>query len=142
MRPFRYLLFMLFWRDFDRRKSPLNATLRALVQVLVAQRNGCAFCADLNALHLLQRAGNLDKLDALARYREEAVFTDSEKVALAYAEAISATPVVVGKGLQEDVQEHFSREEIVELTGLVAFQNMSAKFNTALDLPAQGLCLR
>jgi len=31
-------------------------------------------------------------------------------------------------------------DAIVELTALIAFQNMSSKFNAALDLPAQGLC--
>jgi alkylhydroperoxidase family enzyme len=34
----------------------------------------------------------------------------------------------------------FDDDTIVELTGLVAFQNLSSKFNSALDVPAQGFC--
>jgi hypothetical protein len=36
--------------------------------------------------------------------------------------------------------EYFNEDEIVELTGLIAFQNLSSKFNSALDLPPQGFC--
>jgi alkylhydroperoxidase family enzyme len=42
--------------------------------------------------------------------------------------------------LFERIRTHFNDDAIVELTGLIAFQNMSSKFNSALDLPAQGLC--
>ncbi len=34
----------------------------------------------------------------------------------------------------------FDQDGIVELTGLIAFQNLSSKFNSALDVPAQGFC--
>jgi alkylhydroperoxidase family enzyme len=34
----------------------------------------------------------------------------------------------------------FDEDAIVELTGLIAFQNMSSKFNSALGIPAQGFC--
>ncbi len=36
--------------------------------------------------------------------------------------------------------QHFDEDAIVELTGLIAFQNLSSKFNSALDVPAQGFC--
>lgn len=42
--------------------------------------------------------------------------------------------------LFEGLRRHFSDDAIVELTALVAFQNMSSKFNAALGVPAQGLC--
>ena len=38
------------------------------------------------------------------------------------------------------LQEWYSSDDIIELTALVSFQNLSAKFNTALDVPAQGFC--
>lgn len=34
----------------------------------------------------------------------------------------------------------YSSDDIIELTALISFQNLSAKFNTALDVPAQGFC--
>jgi len=38
------------------------------------------------------------------------------------------------------LQAHVNEDEIAELTGLIAFQNMSSKFNAALAVPPQGFC--
>lgn len=38
------------------------------------------------------------------------------------------------------LKQHYDDDALVELTGLVAFQNLSSKFNAALDVPAQGFC--
>ena len=38
------------------------------------------------------------------------------------------------------MKRHFDDDAVVELTGLVAFQNLSSKFNSALGVPAQGFC--
>ena len=40
----------------------------------------------------------------------------------------------------EHLRSYFDDDRIVELTGLIAFQNMSSKFNSALGVPAQGFC--
>ena len=49
-----------------------------------------------------------------------------------------------GAGVDEvhirSLREYFTEDAIVELTGLVAFQNLSSKFNAALGVPAQGFC--
>jgi len=39
-----------------------------------------------------------------------------------------------------ELRRHFDEDAVVELTGLIAFQNMSSKFNAALDVPPQGFC--
>ena len=39
-------------------------------------------------------------------------------------------------------RKHFTDDAVIELTGLVAFQNLSSKFNSALDVPPQGFCRR
>lgn len=39
-----------------------------------------------------------------------------------------------------ELKQHFDDDTIVELTGLIAFQNLSSKFNAALDIEAQGFC--
>ena len=40
----------------------------------------------------------------------------------------------------ESLRSYFDDDGIVELTGLIAFQNMSSKFNSALGVPARGFC--
>ncbi|MEQ1846275.1 MAG: carboxymuconolactone decarboxylase family protein, partial [Nitrospira sp.] len=57
-----------------------------------------------------------------------------------YVEAVTYTDRQVDDNLSQRLHEYFNEDEIVELTGLIAFQNLSSKFNSALDLPSQGFC--
>ncbi len=124
----------------DRRSSPLDPALRSLVTVLVSQINWCAFCVDINSLTLANRTGSMDKVLALSNWQDSDLYNEQEKVALEYAEAITYSDRQVSSELMDRVKLHFGEDEIVELTGLIAFQNMSSKFNSALDVPAQGFC--
>lgn len=46
----------------------------------------------------------------------------------------------VDDALTQRLLEYFDENTIVEITGLIAFQNLSSKFNSALNVPAQGFC--
>jgi uncharacterized peroxidase-related enzyme len=124
----------------DRRSSPLDPALRSLVQVRVSQINHCAFCVDINAASGLKRGAAQAKLAELARHAASAAFSEAEKAALAYAEAMTDSGRRSDEAVIERLRRHFSDDAIVELTALVAFQNMSSKFNAALGVPAQGFC--
>ena len=63
-----------------------------------------------------------------------------KRVVLEYVEAVTYTDRQVDEDLSRHLREYFNEDDIVELTGLIAFQNLSSKFNSALDLPAQGFC--
>ena len=80
------------------------------------------------------------KVEALANWRDSQLFNENERVALEYAEAVSITGQTVSEDLITRLKSDFDQDAIVELTGLVAFQNLSSKFNSALDVPAQGFC--
>ena len=82
----------------------------------------------------------MEKVDALENWRDSELFNDLEKAALQYAEAMTRSDQQVTDEMVDKLREHFDEDGIVELTGLVAFQNMSSKFNSALDIPAQGFC--
>lgn len=124
----------------DRRSSPLDPALRSLITVRVSQINHCLFCVDLNSATLIRRGTHLEKVQALERWRESGMFNDLERVALDYAEAMTVPQRGVDDAMMECLRRHFDDDAIVELTGLVAFQNMSSKFNAALGVPAQGFC--
>lgn len=124
----------------DRRSSLLQPDLRSLLTVRISQINHCSFCVDINSATLMKRGASLDKVDALGTWRESDIFTDQERDALEYAEAMTRTDDEITADLRERLQSHFSDDQIVELTGLIAFQNMSSKFNSALDVPPQGFC--
>jgi AhpD family alkylhydroperoxidase len=124
----------------DRKTSPIEPALRSLITVRVSQINGCSFCVDLNAATLLQRGASFDKLEALSRWQGSNLFDDRERAALDYAEAVTRLDHRVDNDLFVRLQSHFDADAIVELTGLIAFQNMSSKFNAALGVPPQGFC--
>jgi len=82
----------------------------------------------------------MNKVEALERWQESELFDNKERVVLEYVEAVTYTGRQVDDNLTQRLYEYFNEDEIVELTGLIAFQNLSSKFNSALDLPAQGFC--
>ena len=124
----------------DRRSSPIDPALRSLVTVRVSQINACAFCVDINSATLLKRGVSLDKVQALQLWPESALFDQRERIALEYAEAITKSDQRVNDDGVERLRGYFDDDGIVELTGLIAFQNMSSKFNSALGVPSQGFC--
>lgn len=124
----------------DRKSSPLSPALRSLVTVRVSQINWCRFCVDLNTATLLKRGVAMEKVEALEDWQGSACFDARERAALDYAEAVTRSDRQVTDEVVERLREHFSDDAIVELTGLIAFQNMSSKFNSALAVPAQGFC--
>lgn len=130
----------LLYGALNRRSSPLSPALRSLVTVRVSQINHCAFCVDINSATLAKRGVAMEKIDALAHWRDSALFAPEERLALEYAEAMTLTGQGVNDELRARLKEHWSDDAIVELTGLVAFQNLSSKFNAALDVPSQGFC--
>ncbi len=124
----------------DRKSSPLDPILRSLVTVRVSQINWCHFCVDINSATLSKRAGSMDKVEALEQWKENDLFDDKEKVVLEYTEAVTYSDQQVSDELIQRLKEFFDEDGIVELTGLIAFQNLSSKFNSALDVPPQGFC--
>jgi uncharacterized peroxidase-related enzyme len=124
----------------DRRSSPVSPLLRSLVTVRVSQINWCHFCVDINSAVLAKRDGSMDKVEALGNWRQSDLFTDQERTVLEYAEAMTDTNIQVSDDLVERLRTWFDEDGIVELTALVAFQNLSSKFNSALAMPPQGFC--
>ncbi len=138
--PRSFLLLTLLYRTIDRADSPIEPGLRALVQVRVSRINWCGFCVDLNSAAALERSVPFAKLAALDDYERSPLFTERERAALAYAEAATDPARRVDDAGFARLRSHFDEQAVLELTALVAFQNLSSKFNAALGVPAQGFC--
>ncbi len=130
----------LLYGALDRRTSPIPPALRALLTVRVSQLNGCRFCVDINSATLLRRGVPLAKVEAVTDWRNSPLFDDRERAALAYAEAVTDLTLTVDDALIVWLKQHFDDDALIELTGLIAFQNLSSKFNVALDVSPQGFC--
>lgn len=130
----------LLYGALDRRRSPIEPALRSLLTVRVSQINWCAFCVDINSATGLKRGVSEAQLAALAEFETSSLFDARQKAALAYAEAMTRSDLGVGDARMEALKTHFDDDAIIELTALIAFQNMSSKFNAALAVAPQGFC--
>ena len=74
----------------------------------------------------------------LARYRESDAFSPLEKAVLDYAVALSKTPADASDELVARLRKELSDEQLVELTGAIAWENFRARFNRGFDVAAQG----
>jgi AhpD family alkylhydroperoxidase len=102
-------------------KSAIGGRLIELVQLRISQINGCGFCVDMHWRKLLQEDANPRHLNAVAVWREAPFFSERERAALAWAEAINALPQRDDtEPAYEQVRRQFSEQEIVELSYAVA----------------------
>ena len=82
------------------------------------------------------------KILALPDYATSPLYSDRERAALEYADAITATGRDVPDALFERLRRHFDDDALVELTAVIAWENASSKFNRALRVPSQDLWKR
>ncbi|RKZ37045.1 MAG: carboxymuconolactone decarboxylase family protein [Gammaproteobacteria bacterium] len=130
----------LLYGALDRRSSPIEPLLRALITVRVSQINWCTFCVDINSSLVLKRGGNEEKLGELPAFQTSPLFSEREKAALDYAEAMTHSDRQPTPEHFATLRRHFDDDGIIELTGLIGFQNLSSKFNAALAVEPQGFC--
>ena len=95
---------------------------------------------DINSSRGMSHGTTLEKLSAVSRFRESPLFSDPERAALGFAEAVARTPTAVTDAEFEPLRRHFTTPQIVELAATIAIEHFRAKFNTALGVQSQGLC--
>lgn len=113
----------------------LERSLLELVKTRASQLNGCAYCIDMHTKDARTNGESEQRLYALSAWREAPFYTDRERAALAWAEAVT----LVSQGsspdaLYDETRRHFSERELVDLTlALVAINSwnrMSISFRT------------
>jgi alkylhydroperoxidase family enzyme len=116
----------------------VDEALKVLAETKAAALVNCEFCCDI-ASSIAREAGVTEaQLLALPRYRESAEFSALEKLVLDYACAISRTPARVSDELFASLREHFDERQMVELTNVIALENMRARFNSAFEMTPAG----
>lgn len=138
--PRLFMTVAMLYGALDARRSRLDPVLRSLLTVRISQLNWCRFCVDINSATLARRAGSMAKVEALEEWRTSELYSAAERAALDYAEAMTITGRGVTDELMAGLRRHYDDDAIIELTALIAFQNLSSKFNSALDVPPQGFC--
>ena len=97
---------------------------------------------DINSSRVLETTeGGMEKLAEVTSWRDSRLFSESERLALEYAERITYTDRKVDDALGVELKKHFSDAQIVEMTAAIAMENFRSKFNPPLGIEAQGFCM-
>jgi AhpD family alkylhydroperoxidase len=120
-----------------RKGNSVDERLKYLVELKGAQMIGCEFCVDLGSQICRNSGFSDEELLAIPRYRESDLFSDREKVALDFTVAVMRTPVEVTDELFARMKEHFTDEQLVEITALLTVVNLD-RFNAAFGVGSAG----
>lgn len=115
----------LYALDSFIKESSLDPTVWELVKIRASQINGCAFCVDLHSFAARQAGESLERLFAVAAWREAPFFTDTERAALALTEA--ATVFEHGQVADEvwdEAATHFDEEQLAVLVLAIGVINL------------------
>ena len=104
-------------------KCGLEHPLLELVKIRASQINGCAYCIDMHTKDARAAGETEQRLYALSAWRETPFFSNRERVALAWTEAVTRIGEGVTEALFAEVSGEFSEKELADLTWAVAAIN-------------------
>ncbi|WP_432093531.1 carboxymuconolactone decarboxylase family protein [Streptomyces sp. bgisy100] len=118
--------------------NKLDPGLKALALMASAASIGCAWCLDFGYWESRRQGMDHRRLHEVPTWRESEVYTPLERDVMEYAEAMTATPPTVDDALVARLREQLGEPAVVELTAMVAVENMRSRINTALGMTSQG----
>jgi AhpD family alkylhydroperoxidase len=108
---------MMAMEMFVRKQSKLEPALIELVKMRASQINGCAYCIDMHSKDARADGETEQRLYALSAWEETPFFTNRERSALAWTEAVTLiTEGHVPDAVYQEAKKSFSEEELVNLT--------------------------
>jgi AhpD family alkylhydroperoxidase len=112
--------------------SGLEHSLQELVKTRASQINGCGYCLHMHTRDARAAGETEERLHVLAAWRESPLYTERERAALAWTEALT---LIAERGAPDDVYSDlkacFAEEEMVELTLLITTINAWNRLNVA-----------
>lgn len=117
-------------------QSTIGNQLVELLSFRVSQINGCAVCLEMHSKELLAKGESAQRLFLLNAWRETPFFSEKERAALEWAEALTLLEENhVPDSVFEEVASHFTETELIDLTLAVTFINTANRFNIAFGTP-------
>jgi AhpD family alkylhydroperoxidase len=118
------------------RRLPSN--VRELAVFWTARTVGCSWCVDFGTM--LQRLDGLDveRLKDIDNYATSPAYSDDERAAIAYADAMTTDTHTVTDEQVADLRNRFGDDGVIELTYQIGVENMRARVNSALGITEQG----
>ena len=119
------------------RNCGLEHSLIELVKTRASQINGCAFCIHMHTRDALARGETAERLFLLDAWRESPLYSDRERAALAWTEALTLVAQTHAPDADyEAARRHFAEAELVELTLLIATINAWNRIGIAFNFEA------
>jgi len=113
-------------------KGTLDILLKELVRLRASQINGCAFCLDMHVADARKAGESERRLATAAAWREAPFFSDRERAALEWTEALTlVSQSHVPDAIWNAVRPHFTDAELMELTLLITSINSWNRFSVA-----------
>ena len=123
---------LLQMEAFVHNHSGLDVRLLELIKLRSSQINGCAYCVDMHSKNLRADGETNERIDGVAVWRETPFYSERERSALEWAEALTLVAVDhVPDEVFERVKKQFSDAELVNLTLAVTMINTWNRFGVA-----------
>ncbi|REE95897.1 carboxymuconolactone decarboxylase family protein [Thermomonospora umbrina] len=121
------------------RWNTVEHRLKDLAVMAAAVKVGCSWCVDFGTWDSHLHGVPLTKVEAVPHWRDSDLFEPDERLVMEYAEAMTEDPPGVTDELVGALRRHgFDDEMLVELTMIVAVENLRSRFNAAAGLVGQG----
>lgn len=112
--------------------SGLERSLLHLVKIRASQINGCTYCLDMHNHEALTDGEDPRRLFLVAAWRETPLFTERERAAFEWTEAVTQiSHHGVSDALYAATREHFTEDELVKLTAIIAMINVWNRFSVS-----------
>jgi AhpD family alkylhydroperoxidase len=116
--------------------SSVEQSVRLLLAIRASQINGCAFCLHMHMRDARKAGETQERLEVVSAWREAPLFTDRERAALAWAEAVT---LVADSHVPDEVYEaaraEFTEQELVDLTMAAVAINGWNRLMVAFRIP-------
>ncbi len=122
----------------ERGSTKLPKSVRELAVFWTARTVGCSWCVDFGSM--LQRLDGLDveRLKDIDNYATSPKYSDDERAAIAYADAMTTDPHAITDEQVADLRSRFGDDGVIELTYQIGVENMRARMYSALGITEQG----
>jgi AhpD family alkylhydroperoxidase len=122
----------------ERASKTLPSNVRELAVYWTARTVGCSWCVDFGAMLIRLDGLDVERLKHIDDYATSPLYTDDERAAITYADAMTVDPHTVTDEQVADLRNRFGDKGVMELTYQIGVENMRARMNTALGITEQG----
>ena len=122
----------------ERASTALPANVREIAVYWTARTVGCSWCVDFGTMLIRLDGLDVERLSHIDDYATSPAYSDDERAAIAYADAMTTDPRGITDEQVADLRRRFGDDGVIELTYQIGVENMRARTNSALGITEQG----